>query len=135
MDFFTHVNIWAVLVCGAASLFIGGLWYSPFLFGKKWQKEAGLSDEKIKNSNMPVIFISTFLLTVIMALNMAIFFGGQVGFTDGILYGFFTGLFWVSTALGVIYLYERKSLLLWFINGGYHIIVFTVIGGIIGAWH
>jgi hypothetical protein len=135
MDFFTYVNIWAVLVCGVASMVVGGVWYSPFLFGKIWQKEVDLSDEKIKNTNMPVIFISTFLLTVIMAVNMAIFFGGQVGLNEGLLYGFFTGLFWVSAALGVIYLYERKSFMLWFINGGYQIIMFTIIGGIIGAWH
>jgi hypothetical protein len=134
MDF-SVINIWAVLVCGVASLFIGGIWYSPFLFGKKWQKEAEISDEKIKSGNMPVIFIVTFLLTVVMAFNMALFFGGEVGFSDGLLYGFYTGLFWVSTALGVIYLYERKSFMLWFINGGFHIVVFTIIGGIIGGWH
>ena len=134
MDF-SVINIWAVLVCGVASLVVGGIWYSPFLFGKKWQKEAEISDEKIKSGNMPVIFIVTFLLTVVMAINMALFFGGEVGFSDGLLYGFYTGLFWVSTALGVIYLYERKSFMLWFINGGFHIVVFTIIGGIIGIWH
>jgi len=133
MDF-SVINIWAVLVCGVASLIVGGIWYSPFLFGKKWQKEAAISDEKIKGANMPVIFISTFILTVIMAFNMALFFGGEVGLSDGLLYGFYTGLFWVATALGVIYLYERRSFMLWFINGGYHIIMFTIIGGIIGAW-
>jgi hypothetical protein len=133
MDF-SVINIWAMLVCGVASMVIGSIWYSPFLFGKRWQREVGLSDEKIKSANMPVIFISTFLLTVIMSVNMALFFGGQVGFSDGLLYGFITGLFWVSAALGVIYLYERKSFMLWIINGGYQIIMFTLIGGIVGAW-
>ena len=134
MDF-SVINIWAVLVCGAAGLIVGGIWYSPFLFGKKWQKEADMSDEKIKSGNMPMIFIVTFILTVIIALNMALFFGGEVGWSDGLLYGFYTGLFWVSTALGIIYLYEHKSFMLWLINGGFHVVMFTVIGGIIGAWH
>lgn len=134
MDF-SVVNIWAVLLCGVASLVIGGLWYSPFLFARRWQQEAGVTEEKMKGANMPVIFLLTFLLSSVMAFNMALFFGGKVGFSDGLLYGFYTGLFWVSAALGVLYLFERKSFTFWLINGGYNILVFTVIGGIIGGWH
>jgi len=134
MDF-SVVNFWAVLVCGIASLVIGGIWYSPFLFAKKWQQEANVTEEKMKNANMPVIFISTFLITMVMALNLALFFGGKVGFNDGLLYGFFTGLFWVSASLGVLYLFERRSFTLWLINGLYNVITFTVMGGIIGGWH
>jgi hypothetical protein len=133
MDF-SVINIWAVLVCGIASLVVGGLWYSPILFGRLWQMEVALSDEKIKSSNMAMIFGATFLLNVFMAMNMALFFGGEVGFTDGLLYGFFTGLFWVAASLGVLYLFERRSFLLWIINGGYNVVMFTLIGGIIGGW-
>lgn len=134
MDF-SVVNLWAVLVCGVASLAIGGIWYSPILFSKLWQMEVALSDERIKGANMPLIFTTTFLLSCVMALCLALFFGGQVGFTDGLLYGFFTGLFWVGAAFGVNYLFERRSFLLWFINAGYNVVTFTVMGGIIGAWH
>jgi hypothetical protein len=133
MDF-SVINIWAVLVCGVVSLAIGGIWYSPWLFGRLWQMEVALSDERIKSSNMPLIFGSTLLINVFISVNMALFFGGKVGLTDGLLYGFFTGLFWVSAALGVLYLFERRSFLLWLINAGYNVVTFTVIGGIVGAW-
>ena len=45
-------NIWAVLVAALASFVLGGLWYSPMLFGKAWQRETGLSDEKLAGGNM-----------------------------------------------------------------------------------
>jgi hypothetical protein len=133
MDF-SVINILAVLVSGVASLAIGGIWYSPLLFGRLWQMEVALSDERIKSSNMVIIFGTTFVLSLFMSLCLALFFGGKVGFTDGLLYGFFTGLFWVSTAFGVSYLFERRSFLLWLINAGYNVVTFTVMGGIIGGW-
>ena len=83
---------------------------------------------------MPVIFVSNFVLAAIMAMALAMFFGGKVGFIDGLLYGFMTGLFFVSTALGIIYMYERKPFMLWFINAGYNTLLFTVMGGILGSW-
>lgn len=51
MDF-SNINFLAVLVSALASFAIGSLWYSPLLFGKAWQKAVGLTDEKIKSSNM-----------------------------------------------------------------------------------
>ena len=30
-----HVNLIAVLLCGVASLVLGGIWYSPMLFAKR----------------------------------------------------------------------------------------------------
>jgi hypothetical protein len=45
-----------------------------------------------------------------------------------------TGLTFISTALGVIYLFEARSLRLWLINAGYQVVIFSVMGTILGAW-
>jgi hypothetical protein len=37
-------------------------------------------------------------------------------------------------ALGVIYLFERRSTRLWLINSGYQVLTLTVMGGVIGRW-
>ena len=42
--------------------------------------------------------------------------------------GFAAGAFWVASSFGVNYLFERKSLKLFLINGGYHTLQFTLIG-------
>jgi len=35
---------------------------------------------------------------------------------------------WVASSFGINYLFERKSLKLFLINGGYHTFQFTIIG-------
>ena len=46
--------------------------------------------------------------------------------------GFAAGLCWVAAALGIDYLFERRPLSLWLINGGYHMLQFTLFGLILG---
>jgi hypothetical protein len=43
------------------------------------------------------------------------------------------GLCWVAASFGINYLFERKNLALFAINGGYHTLQFTLIGLILGA--
>lgn len=52
----------AVLLCGLATLLIGGLWYSPLLFAAVWQREAGVSDEALRSGSMPLRFGGAFVL-------------------------------------------------------------------------
>src|SRR6186713_1887824 len=59
------VNYLAVIAAAVATFLLGGLWYSPALFGKVWQREAGVSEEQMKNANMAMIFGLTFVLSLI----------------------------------------------------------------------
>ena len=67
------LNIWAVLVAALSTFLIGGLWYSPALFGKVWMRENGFTEEGLKNSNMAKIFGLAFFLAFIAAINLAMF--------------------------------------------------------------
>ncbi|HQU56998.1 MAG TPA: DUF1761 domain-containing protein, partial [Chitinophagaceae bacterium] len=42
------INWLAVLVAGISSFVIGGIWYSPALFGNAWMKENNLSEEAVR---------------------------------------------------------------------------------------
>jgi len=53
---FNDINWLSVLVASVSAFAIGSLWYLSFLLGKAWQKELKLSDDDIKNANMPMIF-------------------------------------------------------------------------------
>ena len=46
--------------------------------------------------------------------------------------GFSAGLCWVAASYGIAYLFERRPLSLWLINGGYHTLQFTLFGLIVG---
>lgn len=128
-----EINWLAVLAAALSSFLLGGVWYSA-LFAKAWQKAAGLSDKQIKNGNMALIFGGSFVLALIASASFAVFLGNGLDATTGALYGFTAGLCWVSASFGINYLFERKSLSLFLINGGYHTLQFTLIGAILGAF-
>lgn len=136
MDFqqaLESINYLAVIVAALSAFVIGGLWYSV-LFGKAWMVENGFDDEKLKNSNMAMIFGGSFILSLIISFILVLFLGSERDAMFGASAGFMAGSFWVATAMGITYLFERKSLKLFFINAGYHVITFTVMGLILGMW-
>jgi hypothetical protein len=130
----TQINYAAVVVAALSSFVIGGIWYSPLLFSKLWMKEAHVEEETARNSNKVKIFGISFILTLIISFNLAAFLGPDAGLVWGITAGALAGIGWVAASLGIIYLFEMKSLKLFLINAGYLAIMFIVAGGIIGAW-
>jgi hypothetical protein len=136
MDFqqaLSSINYLAVAVAALSSFIIGGIWYSA-LFSKAWMKENGFTEEQLRNSNMALIFSGAFVLSLIISFVFAMFLGPERTASMGAMAGFMAGLFWVAAAIGITYLFERKSLKLFFINAGYHVITFTLIGFILGIW-
>ena len=128
------INYAAVVVAALLAFAIGGLWYSPILFAPVWMREAGVDDQRLKEANMARVFGLSLLCSLIMALNLAAFLGREATLALGLAAGAATGIGWVSMALGVIYLFERRSTRLWLINSGYQVLTLTVMGGVIGAW-
>lgn len=129
-----HVNWLAVLTAALSSFLLGGIWYSA-LFAKAWQAAAGLSDEQVKGGSKVMIFGGSFGLALIASATFAFFLGDTATATTGALYGLCAGLTWVTASFGINYLFERRPLKLFLINGGYHTLQFTLIGLILGAWH
>jgi Protein of unknown function (DUF1761) len=123
-----EINWIAVVVAAVASFALGGLWYSPVLFGKAWQRETGLSDEKLKQGNMVKIFGLSLVLSLLAAWNFANFLGPRPSIVFGTAVGASAGLLWVASSFGINYLFERKSFKLFLINGGYHTVQFAIIG-------
>ena len=68
------INYLAVLAAALSAFVLGGLWYSPVLFAKKWMAYTGIEcaeGEKPKG-NMGVIFGGAFLLSVVAAYLFAL---------------------------------------------------------------
>jgi hypothetical protein len=127
---------WLAVVAAALSTFaIGGLWYSPVLLGNVWMKENAFTEDQLKQGNMAKIFGGSFVLSFIMAFNLATFLNSpEIGISEGAFYGFLTGFGWVAMAVCVIALFERRSLAYVLIHVGYWVISFTIMGVILGAW-
>ena len=124
----------AVLVAGISAFVLGGVWYSPALFGKAWMKENNLTEEKIKSGNKGKIFGGALVLTLIMSANLAMYLNSpNINFRLGLLYGLLSGV-WVLCGIAVVGLFEYKSPRYIFINGGYWFIALGLMGAILGAW-
>lgn len=129
-----YINHIAVFVCAVMSLVIGGLWYSPILFQKPWQRAAGISDEQMARFNPAKIFGLTFVLALVISYNLAFFLGDKgTTWKWGIAAGLLAA-FWAIAMYVIISLFEQRSLKHILINCGYIAAYFGVIGFILGIW-
>jgi hypothetical protein len=129
------INLWAVVAAAVSAFILGGLWYSPVLFLRPWQKASGLSDEQLQRGNKALVFGGAFVLSLIAAFVFAMFLGPKPSLELGLGAGFSAGLCWVAASFGINYLFERRSGRLFLVNGGYHTLQFTLYGLILALWH
>jgi hypothetical protein len=133
MDLST-INWLAVVAASLVGFVVGGIWYGP-LFGKLWMAAAGVTPEIARNANMGVIYSLCFVFQAVMALCLAMFLNDSaIGLQEGAFYGFLTGAGWIAPALAINALFEQKPPRYMAINGGYWIVVFTLMGVILGGW-
>jgi hypothetical protein len=131
---FHGLNLWAVLVAAISAFVLGGLWYAPFLFGGAWKRVNGFgADEPPPTGAM--IFVISFLLSLVMALNLAMFLNDpKTNLAWGATAGFLAGFGWVAMGIGIVSLFERRPWTYVLINGGYLTVALVVMGAIVGGW-
>jgi hypothetical protein len=130
----SEINWMSVIVAAILAFAIGGLWYSPLLFSKIWQKELKLKEEDLKKANMALIFGTTFILNLIGAAVLDLFIRTESTLISGVFSGLLVSVAWISTSLGINYLFSQKSLKLFLIDAGYFVTFFIVMGAVLGAW-
>lgn len=129
------INWLAVIVAAILPFLLGGLWYSPALFGKAWMRENQFTDEAQLGGNQGKIFGLSFVFFLIMSANLAAFLATpETDLMFGLLAGFLAGFGWVALGIAVVALFERRSWMYIFINGGYMIVAFLLMGAVLGAW-
>jgi hypothetical protein len=128
------VNIWAVLVAAAASFLLGGLWYSHKVFGAIWNREAGRGPEAHQPHPAKVFGLS-FVFAVINAFAFAVWLGSEPALGPAVNSGLIAGAGFVAASMGITYQFANLSLVMWVIDGGYHIARFALYGLILGLWH
>ncbi len=129
------VNIVAVIVAGLVAWGIGAVWYN--VLGKAWQNELGFTDEFIQKGNMPLIFGLSAVLMIMMAFGLSFVIaahGPDITAGHGAFHGAMVGIFYCLTSMGINYLYQRKSVKLWFIDGVYQVLFLAVMGAILAWW-
>jgi hypothetical protein len=126
------INFLAVFCASLLGLILGYLWYSV-LFAKQWQKLSGVTDKQMV-SGMAKRAIGSYLLTLVMSLNLAAFIGTEETPLFGLFAGLAVGLGWIAMSFGSNYLFEHRPLKLFLINAGYNTILLSLMGLIIGIF-
>jgi hypothetical protein len=143
MDSPPDINWLAVLVAGVVIFLLGGLWYSPALFSKRWIALQGRTEEQMRAdagaANMPLMYASVFVCGLITAAVMAIIMGHIAGQMDmnvghGAIIGFTCWLGFAATTSYGSYLFSMKPRQLWLIDSMYNLVSFVLAGIILAVW-
>jgi uncharacterized protein YndB with AHSA1/START domain len=82
---------------------------------------------------MGLVFGGTYLLGLIMTINLAMVLGPSPSVAFAVAAAAAAGIGWTATAFGITYLFERRPLALWGINAGYHAIALIAIGAVLAV--
>jgi hypothetical protein len=127
---------WLAVLCAALVKFaIGGVWYSPPVFGPRWGAIVGVTPDAFK-ARMARAMAIDLLANLVLAWVLAnvLKFTGAVGLIPGARVSFFLWLGFVATPLLSTTVYEGRPLALFWINGAYWLISMLLMGGLIGVW-
>ena len=137
----TGVNLWAGLVAAVATMVVGFLWYSPFLFARPWLLAMGYDpDNKTKLDEMRKSAGKSYALSFLASLVAAFVLGKIIDVTtvDSVLYGMKIGfavwLGFVTTVQLTAKLFGNQPTKLYLINTGYQLVCYLVMGAILAVW-
>lgn len=145
---FPAVNFLAVLVAAIVIFVLGGLWYSPVLFVKKWVALQGKTEEQMRaeaaSANMPLLYTSAFVTALITSLVMAHLLGHfaaavdpsvmQLNAAHGAMFGFVCWLGFAAPTSYATAIFSGQPKQLWLINTSYNLVSFMLAGLILAVW-
>lgn len=133
-----HINYLAVVAAALANFAFGAIWYSPLVVAKKWAaivfKDRAFG-EIGKEVNMGMIFGITFVLGVVQSLGLALLLANnEPSFFYGAAAGASVATLFVVMNTWKNSLYEQRPFRYVLINGVHDVVVFMLMGGIVGVW-
>jgi hypothetical protein len=146
MDF-SSINWLAVIVCVVADMIVGFLWFGPKTFFPIWWKAIGKPSSDgpgmmgAGSTPMGVVWGLVVLAALIQAVFMALMvkamgsmMPGGPTLVSGATAGFMLWLGFVapSSLTNKLFADQLKA---WVLEVGNHLIVFVLMGAILGAWH
>jgi len=137
---FLGVNLVFVVIAAVATMIVGFLWYSPFLFAKPWMLAMGYDpDDTAKLAAMRQGAARTYGISFLASLASAFVLGKVIVVTTvttvpyGMKVGFAMWLGFVAMVQLTGKLFERKPWKLFFINTGYQLACYLVMGAILAV--
>jgi hypothetical protein len=133
------LNYLAVLVAAIVLFVLGGLWYSPAMFAKRWMALQGRSMEEMKAGNhlpMPVMLLISFVCGLLVALALAVLLH-HYSHMDAMKGAGIGALCWLGFQASTSFttsLFSSRPTRLWLIDAGYNLVSVILAGAILGGW-
>ena len=137
------INYLAVLVAAIVIFALGGLWYSPVLFVKRWMALQGKTEEQMRAeaaaANMPLMYASAFITALITAWVMALVFAHiandvAMNAAHGALFGAMLWLGFAATTSYAMAIFSGRPRQLWLIDSAYNLVSFVLAGIVLAVW-
>src|SRR5689334_12242297 len=134
---YPSINYLAVLVSTIVIFALGGLWYSPALFAKRWIRLQNKTEEQMRAeaaaANMPLLYFAAFVCAFLQSWVLAMVIGhmSQVAEMSIAHAAVFSALLWVGFAGSTSFasaLFSGAPRQLWAINSLYNLVSFVIAG-------
>ena len=159
-----EINFGILALAALIPMVVGFIWYNPKFLGTIWMNESGMTEEKMKSGNMPLIFGLSYVFSFFVSMGLmsivihqwgvfSLVGGDAAAFTSGTaqalmteygdgfrtfkhgaLHGALTGIFIGLPIIATNALYERKSFKHAMVNIGYWVVSMALMGGVICQW-
>ncbi len=136
LEMLGDINYLAVLTATFITMILGALWFSPILFGNKWMKMMGFTEEQLKEDGsvkeMIISVLTSFVEAVVLA-SLVIMTGADTIF-QGIHLGAMIGIGIIAMVNLSNAMFNRVPIKLWLIGSGYRVVYFMINGAILAVW-
>jgi hypothetical protein len=134
-----EINWLAVVLATVSSMVIGAVWYAKPVFGRRWMRLSGISeDDTQKGAALPLIitFIVSFFTAAVLAGSAAIaqhFYEGDF-LLNAVLTGVILWIGFTASRMLTHDLFDRRPSSLTVLNLAHELVTIVVMGLIIGAF-
>lgn len=129
-----YINYVPVIVAAVVAMILGGIWYTPAVFGNAWMRAIGKGKESMAGSHASMLWM--LVATLVMSYVLAHFIGYAGASTpwEGAQVGAWLWLgFIVPMGLSRV-LFEKLSMQAFWINVLYYLVSIAVMGAILAGW-
>jgi divalent metal cation (Fe/Co/Zn/Cd) transporter len=134
-----EINWLAVVLATISSMVVGAIWYAKPVFGRRWMKLSGITDEDTQRGAalaLIITFVVSFFTAAVLAGSAAIaqhFYEGDF-FLNAVLTSIILWIGFTASRMLTHDLFDRRPSSLTTLNLAHELVTIVVMGLIIGAF-
>ena len=135
MEVLGRINWITVIIATIVGFGLGAIWFQQAVFGKAWMEDLGITKDG-PHASMAKSMGGSFITTLISAFGLAwlIRLTGAMSLVGGAKVGLLVGLAFVATSYFSDGFFENRKNRLIVITAAHRVLMFAIMGAILGKW-